>query len=93
MFALPLQTRLYAALVHGEFANAYLFSGNMPSGTNAVVEVIHRSFLTWWCFTNRFPLLTHIAVLPLPCRTLLAYIEKNGKLPGTWFLQLDNTCK
>jgi len=42
-----LQTRLYAALVHGEFANTYLFSGNMPSGTNAVVEVIHRSFLTW----------------------------------------------
>jgi len=26
-------------------------------------------------------------------RTLLAYIEKNGKLPSTWFLQLDNTCK
>ena len=42
-----------------EFANTYLFSGNMPSGTNAVVEVI--------------------------------YIEKNGKLPATWFLQLDNT--
>ena len=37
-----LQTRLYAALVHGEFCNAYLFSGNMPAGTNAVVEVIHR---------------------------------------------------
>ena len=36
---------MYAALVHGEFANAYLFSGNMPSGTNAVVEVMHRYFL------------------------------------------------
>ena len=36
------QTRLYAALVHGQFANVYLFSGNMPAGTNAVVEVIHR---------------------------------------------------
>ena len=39
------------------------------------------------------PYLTCIAVLPLRCRTLLAYIDKNGKVPGTWFLQLDNTCK
>ena len=31
--------------MHGEFANAYLFSGNMPSGTNAVVEVMHRYFM------------------------------------------------
>jgi len=93
VFALPLQTRLYAALVHGEFANAYLFSGNMPSGTNAVVEVIHRSFLTLWCFTNRLPLLNTHCFIATPCRTLLAYIDKNGKLPGTWFLQLDNTCK
>ena len=55
-----LQTRLYAALVLGEFTNAYLFSGNIPSGTNAVVEVIHRSFLARWCFTNRLPLVnTH----------------------------------
>ena len=51
-----LQTRLYAALVHGEFANAYLFSGNMPSGTNAVVEVIHRLFVSWFCVTNPVPL-------------------------------------
>ena len=55
VFHLQLQTRLYAALVHGEFANAYLFSGNMPSGTNAVVKVIHRSFVTLWCLTNRLP--------------------------------------
>ena len=54
-----LQTRLYAALVHGEFANAYLFSGNMPSGTNAVVEVIHRLFVSWFCFTNPVPLTEH----------------------------------
>ena len=55
VFDLQLQTRLCAALVHGEFANTYLFSGNMPSGTNAVVEVIHRSFVTLWCLTNRLP--------------------------------------
>ena len=32
-------------------------------------------------------------ILFLQHRTLLAYIDKNGKLPSTWFLQLDNTCK
>ena len=37
-----LQTRLYAALVLGEFTNAYLFSGNIPSGSNAVVELISQ---------------------------------------------------
>ena len=62
-----LQTRLYAALVHGEFTNAYLFLGNMPSGTNAVVEVIHRSFLTCLCFTNH-----RLPVLNMHCCTATA---------------------
>ena len=84
--------------MHGEFANAYLFSGNMPSGTNAVVEVMHRYFMIvgWPMYAVRLlkvysppPLFFFIVI----SRTLLAYIEKNGKLPSTWFLQLDNTCK
>lgn len=37
-----LQTRLYAALTHGEFTNVYLFSEYMEGGANAIVEVLHR---------------------------------------------------
>ena len=34
--------RLYGAIVHGEFAGAYLYPQNLP-GTNVTVEVIHRT--------------------------------------------------
>ena len=34
------EDKAVTTLVHGEFANAYLFSGNMQSGTNTGVEVI-----------------------------------------------------
>ena len=60
----------------------------------------------WWRLCTGYILLSideiinmtnssEISTLPLflPRRTLLAYIDKNGKLPSTWFLQLDNTCK
>lgn len=35
--------RLYGAIVHGEFAGAYLYPQNLPGGTNVTVEVIHRT--------------------------------------------------
>ena len=72
---------------HSEFANAYLFSGNLPSGTNAVVEVAHRLLLV--CFHHFINMESNYATstLPLflPHRTLRAYIDKNGKLFSTWF--------
>jgi hypothetical protein len=34
--------RLYGAILHGEFAAAYLYPANLPGGTNVTVEVIHR---------------------------------------------------
>jgi hypothetical protein len=39
-------TRLYGAIVHGEFAAAYIFPAHLPGGTNVTVEVIHRTLTT-----------------------------------------------
>ena len=36
-------TRMYGAMVHGEFAAAYLYPAHLPGGTNVMVEVIHRT--------------------------------------------------
>ena len=36
-------TRPYGAIVHGEFAAAYVFPAHLPGGTNVTVEVIHRT--------------------------------------------------
>jgi hypothetical protein len=35
-------TKLYGAIVHGRWAGAYLYTGNMPGGTNVTVEILHR---------------------------------------------------
>ena len=36
-------TRLYGAIVHGEFCAAYVFPAHMPGGTNVTIEVLHRT--------------------------------------------------
>ena len=36
-------TRLYGAIVHGEFAAAYMFPAHLPGGSNVTVEIIHRT--------------------------------------------------
>ena len=36
-------TKMYGAIVHGEFAAAYCFPAHLPGGTNVMVEVIHRT--------------------------------------------------
>ena len=36
-------TCLYGAILHGEFAAAYVFSAFLPGGTNVVIEVICRT--------------------------------------------------
>jgi hypothetical protein len=33
-------TRLYGAIVHGEFAAAYLYPAHLPGGSNVTIEVI-----------------------------------------------------
>jgi hypothetical protein len=35
--------KLYGAIVHGEFAAAYMYPAHLPGGTNVTVEVIHRT--------------------------------------------------
>jgi hypothetical protein len=36
-------TRLYGAIVHGEFAAAYMFPAHLPGGSNVTVEILHRT--------------------------------------------------
>jgi hypothetical protein len=40
-------TRLYGAILHGEFAAAYVFPAFLPGGTNVVIEVIHRTLTVY----------------------------------------------
>ena len=36
-------TRLYGAILHGQFASAYTFPAHLPGGSNVTIEVIHRT--------------------------------------------------
>jgi hypothetical protein len=36
-------TRLYGAIVHGEFAASYIFPAHLPGGSNVTVEILHRT--------------------------------------------------
>lgn len=63
----------------------------MPGGTNVTIELFHRyaphliSFEQSYSYSEIF--------LFMFFRSMLSYVEKKKCLPGTWFIQLDNTVK
>jgi hypothetical protein len=46
-FSPSTQTKLYGAIMHGEFSGAFLYPDYMEGGSNCVIEVIHRMITSY----------------------------------------------